>query len=68
MEKLIRNTDDAAWSVPENRQKLAYHILCELLAYQFASCVSRSLSSPSLPLPALTPTLSRSLVQPRPLD
>lgn len=39
MEKLIRTTDDDAWNAPENRQKLAYHILCELLAYQFASPV-----------------------------
>jgi hypothetical protein len=37
MEKLIKTTDDAAWNAPEHKQKLAYHILCELLAYQFAS-------------------------------
>lgn len=39
MKKLIDTTEDATWDAPEHRQRLAYHILIELLAYQFASCV-----------------------------
>lgn len=53
MDKLIRTTADADWSAPEHQQRLAYLLLCELLAYQFASCVPlspRSLLRPSLRL------------------
>lgn len=53
MKKLIDTTDDATWDAPEHRQRLAYHILIELLAYQFASCVPPLLRlsprRPSLP-------------------
>ncbi|EJU05022.1 fatty acid synthase [Dacryopinax primogenitus] len=39
LDKVLRHWDEENWSLPENRQKLAYTILVELLAYQFASPV-----------------------------
>jgi fatty acid synthase subunit alpha len=39
LDKVLRKWEDDKWASPENRQKLAYIILVELLAYQFASPV-----------------------------
>lgn len=39
LDKVLRKWDQDQWDAPENRQKLAYIILVELLAYQFASAV-----------------------------
>lgn len=39
LEKVLRKWDEENWSAVDNRQKLAYIILVELLAYQFASPV-----------------------------
>jgi hypothetical protein len=62
MKKLIDTTDDATWDAPEHRQRLAYHILIELLAYQFASYVSVLLclshSPPALDIDSLPPSRS----------
>ena len=37
LEKILKNWERDNWTSPEQRQKLAYSILVELLAYQFAS-------------------------------
>lgn len=39
LDKVLRKWDQENWGSPEQRQKLAYVILVELLAYQFASPV-----------------------------
>ncbi|KAI0787467.1 fatty acid synthase [Fomes fomentarius] len=39
LDKVLRKWDQENWGSPEQRQKLAYIILVELLAYQFASPV-----------------------------
>ncbi|KZW02887.1 fatty acid synthase [Exidia glandulosa HHB12029] len=39
LDKVLRNWEEERWSSAEQRQKLAYTILVELLAYQFASPV-----------------------------
>ncbi|KAI0077780.1 fatty acid synthase [Panus rudis PR-1116 ss-1] len=39
LDKVLRKWDQEQWGAPEQRQKLAYVILVELLAYQFASPV-----------------------------
>ncbi|EAU85370.1 fatty acid synthetase alpha subunit [Coprinopsis cinerea okayama7 len=39
LDKVLKKWDQEKWGSPENRQKLAYIILVELLAYQFASPV-----------------------------
>ncbi|KZP00458.1 fatty acid synthase [Calocera viscosa TUFC12733] len=39
LDKVLRHWDEENWALPEHRQKLAYTILVELLAYQFASPV-----------------------------
>ena len=39
LSKVLKNWDAESWGAPEQRQKLAYTILVELLAYQFASPV-----------------------------
>ncbi|EPQ52677.1 hypothetical protein GLOTRDRAFT_112049 [Gloeophyllum trabeum ATCC 11539] len=39
LDKVLRKWDEEHWDSPEQRQKLAYIILVELLAYQFASPV-----------------------------
>ena len=39
LDKVLRKWDQENWGAPEQRQKLAYIILVELLAYQFASAV-----------------------------
>ncbi|KZT01368.1 fatty acid synthase [Laetiporus sulphureus 93-53] len=39
LDKVLRKWDQENWSAPEQRQKLAYITLVELLAYQFASPV-----------------------------
>ncbi|QRV90063.1 fatty acid synthase subunit beta [Ceratobasidium sp. AG-Ba] len=39
LDKVLRNWERDNWAAPEQRQKLAYTILVELLAYQFASPV-----------------------------
>ncbi|KAG8694164.1 3-oxoacyl-[acyl-carrier-protein] synthase, partial [Ceratobasidium sp. 395] len=39
LDKVLRNWERDNWGAPEQRQKLAYTILVELLAYQFASPV-----------------------------
>ncbi|TFK33214.1 fatty acid synthase [Crucibulum laeve] len=39
LDKVLRKWDQDSWGSSENRQKLAYIILVELLAYQFASPV-----------------------------
>lgn len=37
--KVLKNWDEEQWGAPENRNKLGYAILIELLSYQFASPV-----------------------------
>jgi len=39
LEKIIENWEEGEWDAPHKRQHLAYAILVELLAYQFASPV-----------------------------
>ena len=39
LSKVLKNWDAESWGAYEQRQKLAYTILVELLAYQFASPV-----------------------------
>jgi len=39
LDKVLHKWDEDSWGEPENRQNLAYIILVELLAYQFASPV-----------------------------
>jgi fatty acid synthase subunit alpha len=39
LDKVLKKWDQDNWASPEQRQKLAYIILVELLAYQFASPV-----------------------------
>ena len=39
LSKVLKNWDAESWGASEQRQKLAYTILVELLAYQFASPV-----------------------------
>ncbi|KII85134.1 hypothetical protein PLICRDRAFT_45274 [Plicaturopsis crispa FD-325 SS-3] len=39
LDKVLKKWDEENWASPEQRQKLAYIILVELLAYQFASPV-----------------------------
>ena len=39
LDKVLKKWDQDNWAAPEQRQKLAYIILVELLAYQFASPV-----------------------------
>ena len=39
LSKVLKNWDAESWGAAEQRQKLAYTILVELLAYQFASPV-----------------------------
>jgi fatty acid synthase subunit alpha len=39
LDKVLRKWEEESWASPDNRQKLAYIILVELLAYQFASPV-----------------------------
>ena len=39
LDKVLRKWEQDNWASPDNRQKLAYIILVELLAYQFASPV-----------------------------
>ncbi|KAL1666812.1 acyl transferase domain-containing protein, partial [Schizophyllum commune] len=39
LDKVLKNWEEEKWGSSENRQKLAYVILVELLAYQFASPV-----------------------------
>ncbi|KAF4614083.1 hypothetical protein D9613_007929 [Agrocybe pediades] len=39
LDKVLRKWEEDKWDSPENRQQLAYIILVELLAYQFASPV-----------------------------
>ena len=39
LDKVLRKWDQDSWGAEEHRQKLAYVILVELLAYQFASAV-----------------------------
>ena len=39
MEEILKNWESAGWSSPEKRQRLAYNLLTECLAYQFASPV-----------------------------
>ncbi|EIN09976.1 fatty acid synthase [Punctularia strigosozonata HHB-11173 SS5] len=39
LDKVLRNWEEEQWAAPDQRQKLAYTILVELLAYQFASPV-----------------------------
>ena len=39
LSKVLKNWDAESWGATEQRQKLAYTILVELLAYQFASPV-----------------------------
>lgn len=42
LEKALKNWTEDGWDAPENRNKLGYVIIVELLAYQFASYVSFS--------------------------
>jgi fatty acid synthase subunit alpha, fungi type len=39
LDKVLRHWEEEQWDAPQQRQKLAYTILVELLAYQFASPV-----------------------------
>ena len=39
LDKVLKKWDQESWASPEQRQKLAYTILVELLSYQFASPV-----------------------------
>jgi fatty acid synthase subunit beta len=39
LDKVLKKWDQEDWTSPEQRQKLAYTILVELLSYQFASPV-----------------------------
>ena len=39
LEKTLKNWVEDGWDLPENRSKLGYVIIVELLAYQFASFV-----------------------------
>ena len=39
--KVLRKWDEEGWDAPEQRQKLAWVLLVELLSYQFASPVRR---------------------------
>jgi fatty acid synthase subunit alpha len=39
LDKVLKKWDQEKWAEPAQRQKLAYIILVELLAYQFASPV-----------------------------
>ena len=39
LDKVLKKWEQEKWASAENRQKLAYIILVELLAYQFASPV-----------------------------
>ena len=39
LDKVLKKWDQDNWASPEQRQKLAYIVLMELLAYQFASPV-----------------------------
>ncbi|EIW84299.1 fatty acid synthase [Coniophora puteana RWD-64-598 SS2] len=39
LDKVLKKWEEESWAAPENRQKLAYIILVELLSYQFASPV-----------------------------